>query len=192
MTFLGMPTAPRGVGHLRGDRPFPEAARDAVANVQLRQNLRTATRTIRDKRAVAVAEVPDWAELRLAGAAVKDETLARLDHYLLQLEQQVIQAGGVVHWARDAHEANALVVRLVTATGTREVVKAARLYLRDKFLNVKVGVSGANFAVAETGTLVVVESEGNGRMCLTLPDVLITVMGLSCWFRGWSCGLPTG
>ena len=42
----------------------------------------------------------------------------------------------------------------------------------------KVAVSGANFAVAETGTLVVVESEGNGRMCLTLPEVLITVVGI--------------
>ena len=38
-------------------------------------------------------------------------------------------------------------------------------------------VSGANFAVAETGTLVVVESEGNGRMCLTLPEVLVSVVG---------------
>ncbi|CAO0827160.1 Iron-sulfur cluster-binding protein OS=Streptomyces microflavus OX=1919 GN=Smic_72890 PE=4 SV=1 [Streptomyces microflavus] len=42
----------------------------------------------------------------------------------------------------------------------------------------KVAVSGANFGVAETGTLSVVESEGNGRMCLTLPDTLITVMGI--------------
>ena len=49
---------------------------------------------------------------------------------------------------------------------------AARAHLREKFLRAKVGVSGANFAVAETGTLVVVESEGNGRMCLTLPEVL--------------------
>ncbi len=40
------------------------------------------------------------------------------------------------------------------------------------------GVSGANFAVAETGTLVVVESEGNGRMCLTLPEVLVSVVGI--------------
>jgi L-lactate dehydrogenase complex protein LldF len=39
-------------------------------------------------------------------------------------------------------------------------------------------VSGANFAVAETGTICVVESEGNGRFCLTLPDVLVTVMGI--------------
>jgi L-lactate dehydrogenase complex protein LldF len=43
---------------------------------------------------------------------------------------------------------------------------------------VPVAVSGANFGVAETGTVLVVESEGNGRMCVTLPEVLITVMGI--------------
>ena len=58
------------------------------------------------------------------------------------------------------------------------LAEAARLYLRETFLRVKVGVSGANFAVAETGTVCVVESEGNGRMCTTLPEVLITVMGI--------------
>ena len=47
-----------------------------------------------------------------------------------------------------------------------------------RFLAARVAISGANFAVAETGTLVVVESEGNGRMCLTLPETLITVMGI--------------
>ncbi|WP_432148596.1 LUD domain-containing protein [Streptomyces sp. bgisy029] len=55
---------------------------------------------------------------------------------------------------------------------------AARAYLRERFMTAKVAVSGANFGVAETGTLSVVESEGNGRMCLTLPDTLITVMGI--------------
>jgi L-lactate dehydrogenase complex protein LldF len=60
----------------------------------------------------------------------------------------------------------------------RELAMAAREHLRKKFLRAKVAVSGANFAVADTGTLAVVESEGNGRMCLTLPDTLITVMGI--------------
>jgi L-lactate dehydrogenase complex protein LldF len=46
-------------------------------------------------------------------------------------------------------------------------------------------VSGANFAVAETGTLSVVESEGNGRMCLTLPQTLITVMGIEKLVPTW-------
>ena len=59
-----------------------------------------------------------------------------------------------------------------------ELAEAARRYLREKFLRVKIGVSGANFAIAETGSLVVVESEGNGRMCLTLPDVLISLVGI--------------
>ena len=45
-------------------------------------------------------------------------------------------------------------------------------------MSAKVGVSGANFAVAETGTICILESEGNGRMCTTLPEVLITVMGI--------------
>ncbi|MDQ1650439.1 MAG: L-lactate dehydrogenase complex protein LldF [Frankiaceae bacterium] len=273
-TFLGLPappgappTAPPGVGHLRGDRPFPEAAADALADPQLRHNLGRATRTIRGKRNAVVAELPDWTELRAAGAAIKDDVLAHLDTYLLQLEEKVTSAGGVVHWARDAAEANAIVLELVRAAGATEVVKvksmatqetglnealaaggvsawetdlaelivqlgddapshilvpaihrnraeireiflramggvgraadpgltddpaalaeAARLHLRQKFLDAEVAISGANFAIAETGTLGVVESEGNGRMCLTLPRVLITVMGLEKVVPTW-------
>ena len=62
---------------------------------------------------------------------------------------------------------------------------AARAYLRQKFLTTKVAVSGANFAVAETGTVCVVESEGNGRMCVTLPEVLVTVMGIEKVLPRW-------
>ncbi|RAV33027.1 lactate utilization protein B [Corynebacterium heidelbergense] len=59
-----------------------------------------------------------------------------------------------------------------------ELAEASRKHLRRKFLDTKVAVSGANFGIADTGTLSVVESEGNGRMCLTLPETLITVMGI--------------
>jgi L-lactate dehydrogenase complex protein LldF len=59
-----------------------------------------------------------------------------------------------------------------------ELAEAARSYLREKLLGAQMGVSGANFGVAETGTLCVVESEGNGRMCTTLPPVLVTVLGI--------------
>jgi L-lactate dehydrogenase complex protein LldF len=58
------------------------------------------------------------------------------------------------------------------------LAEAARAHLRRRFLLSRVAVSGANFAVAQTGTLVVVESEGNGRMCLTLPETLISVVGI--------------
>jgi len=233
---------------------FPEAARVALGDSRLRENLRNATTTIRDKRARVVAEVPDWEELREAGRAIKADVMHRLDEYLLQFEAAVQAAGGNVHWARDAAEANALVLEIARAHDASEVVKVkslatdeiglndalaaggvqaietdfaelilqldgdwpshilvpaihrnrseirdlflrtiaepplsdepselaetARVYLREKFLTAKVGISGANFGVAETGTVVVVESEGNGRMCTTLPPVLVTVMGI--------------
>lgn len=59
-----------------------------------------------------------------------------------------------------------------------DLAKAARLHLRERFLASRVGVSGANFLVAETGSVAIVESEGNGRMCLTLPQTLISVAGI--------------
>jgi L-lactate dehydrogenase complex protein LldF len=65
------------------------------------------------------------------------------------------------------------------------LAEAARRHLREQFFSVGVGISGANFAVAETGTLVVVESEGNGRMCLTLPRTLITVVGIEKLVPTW-------
>jgi L-lactate dehydrogenase complex protein LldF len=65
------------------------------------------------------------------------------------------------------------------------LAETARLHLRERFLSARVGVSGANFAVAETGTVAVVESEGNGRMCTTLPEVLITVMGIEKVIPTW-------
>jgi L-lactate dehydrogenase complex protein LldF len=57
--------------------------------------------------------------------------------------------------------------------------------LRRKFLSAQVAISGANFAVAETGTICVVESEGNGRMCVTLPPVLISVVGIEKVIPTW-------
>jgi L-lactate dehydrogenase complex protein LldF len=68
----------------------------------------------------------------------------------------------------------------------RALAEAARRHLRRKFLSATVGISGANFAIAETGTLCVVESEGNGRMCLTLPQTLITVMGIEKVIPTWA------
>jgi L-lactate dehydrogenase complex protein LldF len=68
----------------------------------------------------------------------------------------------------------------------RRLAMAARAHLRRRFLSARVAVSGANFAVADTGTLVVLESEGNGRMCLTLPQTLITVMGIEKLVPTWA------
>jgi L-lactate dehydrogenase complex protein LldF len=66
----------------------------------------------------------------------------------------------------------------LTSDDPRDLAEASRRYLRERFLAAKVGVSGANFAIAETGTVCVVESEGNGRMCTTLPPVLVSIVGI--------------
>jgi L-lactate dehydrogenase complex protein LldF len=58
------------------------------------------------------------------------------------------------------------------------LVATGRRVLRDEFRDAKIGVSGVNFMVAETGTLVLVENEGNGRMCTTVPDVHIAITGI--------------
>jgi L-lactate dehydrogenase complex protein LldF len=65
------------------------------------------------------------------------------------------------------------------------LTEVARRYLRERFLSADIAVSGANFAVAETGSVCVVESEGNGRMCLSLPRVLITFMGIEKVLATW-------
>src|SRR5581483_10851191 len=83
---------------------------------------------------------------------------------------------------RNRTEIRALFARTIApgiaSDDPRDLAEAARVYLREKFLRARVGVSGANFGVAETGTICIVESEGNGRMCTTLPRVLVTVLGI--------------
>lgn len=79
---------------------------------------------------------------------------------------------------RDLFVANLPEASVGLSDEPRELAMVARSHLRKKFLTATMAVSGANFAIAETGTLVVVESEGNGRMCLTLPDVLVSVVGI--------------
>lgn len=237
-------------------KTFRDAAQTMLEDDQTKVNLRQATRTIRAKRGQRVAETPDWQQLRDAAYDIKRYSLAHLPELLEQLEKNVQAAGGKVHWAQDAEEANQIIYDILVEKHAREVVKvksmatqevglndyleargihpietdlaelivqlgddrpshivvpaihkgraqvrdifaskmpnapqgldddpgelaeAARLYLRQKFLEAKVAVSGANFMVADSGAIAVVESEGNGRMCLTLPDTLISLVGI--------------
>jgi L-lactate dehydrogenase complex protein LldF len=106
---------------------FPEAARGELSNVQLRTNLRNATDTIRAKRARVVAEVPDWENLRETARAIKADVLTHLDDYLLQFEAAFTAAGGVVHWAASADDANTIVLEIAQSHAATEVVKVKSL-----------------------------------------------------------------
>jgi L-lactate dehydrogenase complex protein LldF len=232
---------------------FPTAALPLLQDTQLRNNVRHATSVIQGKRARVVGEMSDWQALRDAGQNIRAHSLEYLDFYLEQFEERCLAAGGHVHWARDAAEANRIVVQLAqNSTGRvikiksmtteetglnraleaagispvetdlaelivqlghdkpshivvpalhknrqqvrelfsrtmdlpdlgerpEDLAEAARLHLRRQFLSTPVAISGANFLIAETGGVCIVESEGNGRMCLTLPRTLISVAGI--------------
>jgi len=125
-----------------GSPTFPKAAHEALQDTQLRGNLKHATTTIRDKRLRVVAELDDWETLRLAGSQIKDRVMRHLDEYLLQLEASVTAAGGVVHWAEDAREANRIVAELVRAKGATEVVKIKSMATQEIGLNEALAAEG--------------------------------------------------
>jgi len=59
-----------------------------------------------------------------------------------------------------------------------EMVAAARQHLRTSFINADMGITGANIAIAESGTLVLVTNEGNGRLVMTLPPIHVALVGV--------------
>ena len=191
------------------------------------------------------------------GRAIKEHTLAHLDFYLELYEENVVAAGGEVHWARTPEEARAAVLKICQTAGAKTVTKGksmiaeeiglndfleqngitpietdlgeyiiqlrheppshliapamhlvkeqvadtfraahraldpgrplaeprqlcdeARALLRPQFLAADVGITGANFLVAETGSSIIVTNEGNGDLTQTLPRVHIVIASL--------------
>ena len=240
------------MNHLSSET-FKENAKAALADVQLRGALKNATSLFGQRRKEAAASLPNWEDLRSQARAIKDEVLSHLDRYLEEFVQNAENRGAMVHWARDAAEANSIICGLATERAARLVVKSksmtteethlndaleaagmqvvetdlgeyiiqladeppshiiapaihktrqqvselftaelgmtptddiaqmtstARATLRDRFASADVGISGVNFAIAETGTIVIVENEGNIRLTTSLPRIHIAMMGI--------------
>jgi L-lactate dehydrogenase complex protein LldF len=232
---------------------FRENATAALQDQQLRGALRTLVNVIGGRRRDAVTAATEWDTWRDRARAIKDDTLEHLDAYLARFEENATRAGATVHWARDASEANALIIGLLRTLHATHVVKsksmateeihlnaaleqegvevvesdlgewiiqlagetpshivvpaihkskqqiadlfveklgiartddvgaltrAARTFLRERFAAAEVGISGVNFGIAETGSILVLENEGNARLSTSLPRVHIAVMGI--------------
>lgn len=232
---------------------FDSNALAALDDKQLRGALRKATSMFGKRRLAAARGLKNWEDLRIQARAIKDEVLLHLDRYLEEFVSKAEQRGAVVHWARDASEANQIVCDLARQWGVRNVVKsksmvteeihlndalqasgmevietdlgeyiiqlageapshiiapaihktkgqiaelftdklgieptddvdkltsAARQVLRQRFANADLGISGVNFAVAETGTILILENEGNVRLTTSLPKFHIALMGI--------------
>ena len=228
-------------------------AASALDNPQLQKNMSAVIRTALHSRDNSVAAVANWETLRQYAHDVKEHTLARLDSYLEQLEERVVEQGGKVVWVENGEEALSFITRLAHEKNMTKVVKSktmlgeeihlnkgleaahiepvetdlgeyiiqlaketpfhiiapalhksrqevsdlftekvnmpptddvqqitatARRILRAHFLTARLGITGVNFGVAETGTLVVVENEGNARLSASVPEVHIALMGI--------------
>jgi L-lactate dehydrogenase complex protein LldF len=212
----------------------------------------SAERSTKHNRAVA-ATIPQWQEWREAAHRVKTYAIANLDKLLVEFEQKITARGATVLWAKDAAEANRLVLDIAREHNVRSVVKAksmvseemelnhkfeaagiravetdlgeylvqlagqrpvhivtpalhlsaadvgrlyqeklgepftaehgeltaiARKHLRAEYVKAEMGMSGVNFAIADTGTLVMVENEGNQGLSTSCPPVHVALMGV--------------
>ncbi len=240
-----------------GARAFKRNARMALEDERLQKALGNIATGFIGKRARAVNALPEFEALRDAGRAIKEHTLAHLDHYLEHFEAQVKANGGEVHWASTPEQARRIVVDLCQRAGARRVTKGksmvgeeigvnkaleaadletvetdlgeyiiqlaheppshiiapaihktrgdiarlfrehhrsygldgpletprqivdeARQVLRGKFVSADVGITGANFLIAETGSSILVTNEGNGDLTASLPRVHIVLAGI--------------
>jgi L-lactate dehydrogenase complex protein LldF len=237
-------------------RSFSERIALGLDDGELQRSLSGLKGTFIAARARAVAAMPEFEALRNDGKAIKDHTLAHLDHYLERYEAEVIRHGGQVHWARDAAEARDIIrticreanARTVTkgksmvseeiglnealeadglevietdageyilqlgrempshivmptvhktteqiadlfqthhaghgftrTTDASELIGQVRSVLRGKYFKADVGITGANFLVAETGSNIIVTNEGNGDLTSTLARVHVVVTGI--------------
>ncbi|HKX84469.1 MAG TPA: lactate utilization protein B, partial [Pyrinomonadaceae bacterium] len=232
---------------------FDKNAREALRDPVLHTALRNLADNFVERRKKAIASVDDWEGLREKARAIKEETLLKLDKYLLQFVENAEEAGVKIHWARDGNEACGIVLDLLNERRATKVVKSksmateeihlndaleaagiepvetdlgewiiqlagetpshivvpaihktkgqiadlfvekvgigktadvdvltatARRVLRARFAEAEVGISGVNFGVAETGTILILENEGNIRMTTSLPKTHIAVMGI--------------
>jgi L-lactate dehydrogenase complex protein LldF len=233
---------------------FIKRVNQALSDVPLQAALQKAAGKFDLARIRAWSELDNVKALRHHAKAIKAHAIAHLDDYLIQLSQQIRAAGGQVHFATDAAEAQAIITQIIQDAGCDLVVKSksmtseeiglnealaaagiqavetdlgewilqlagdtpshivapaihksrqqvvelfnevtgqdlanadiptltavARQELRRQFLAAGVGISGVNFAVAETGTLVTVTNEGNGRLVTSVPPIHIALMGM--------------
>lgn len=232
---------------------FKRKASANLHNAKLQRALEKLQTKFVDGRAAAMAELPNFADIRNAAAEIRDRTLRDLDAYLVRFEQAASTRGAVVHWAESAADVNRIVVEIARQHGVRKAIKSksmvteecalndhlmnngvevwetdlgeyilqlaqeppshivapvvhkskeevadlfekkhqrarttqiaalcreAREVLRPAFLAADLGISGANFIVAETGSVLIVTNEGNGRLTTTLPRVHIAITGI--------------
>lgn len=156
---------------------WAEAPADANAIVAAIARQAGCTRAVKSKSMVS-EETHLNAALEEAGVAVVETDLGE---YIVQLahDRPSHIIAPIIHLTRqDVGRVMADRLHVAYTDDTQRLAATARTRLRDEFLRADLGISGANFGVVETGTIVLVTNEGNGRMVTTMPRVHVVLMGI--------------
>ncbi|SFN18477.1 L-lactate dehydrogenase complex protein LldF [Izhakiella capsodis] len=235
------------INHAKNSRQF-------LACTEHQQFLDNRLWTLRQKRDAQMKSTEEWQQLRTLASQIKEHTLAHLDRYLVQFEQNALANGVQVHWAQNADSHNRIVHQILAEKQVKTLVKSKsmlteecnmRPYLeargiqvvetdlgeriqqldeempshivvpavhklardvaqvfartldtdatnadpyylaaqqrektRPLILGATAGMTGCNFAVAETGTLTVCTNEGNADLSANVPDLHIASIGI--------------
>jgi len=111
------------VMHIATSPAFKQNAHDALANPGLQKALARSGPSFIARRAAAVANLPEFEQLRDEARDIKNHALANLDFYLEAYEAKVVASGGKVHWCSDADAARQTVLAICQAAGARTVTK---------------------------------------------------------------------
>ncbi len=151
-----------------------EEAREIVLGLCRDRGVRMAVKS----KSMATEEIELNEALERAGVTPVETDLGE---YIIQLAHEKpshIIAPAIHKTKGQVAELISAVAREPLAADPEVLTAAARVLLREKFLQADMGITGANFAVAETGTVVLVTNEGNGRMVTSLPRIHVAVMGI--------------
>jgi len=151
-----------------------EDARRMIADLCRRREVRTIVKG----KSMASEEIHLNHALEEAGFRVVETDLGE---YIIQLAGQTPShiIAPAIHWTKE--QVSELFHDKLGAPRTDEIpelARTARETLRHEYLRADMGITGVNFAVAETGTIVLVENEGNGRLTSTAPRIYVALMGI--------------
>lgn len=135
-------------------------------------------RTIVKSKSMTTEETRLNAALEAAGMQVVETDLGE---YIIQLAHETpshIIAPAIHKTKRQVAELFTAALGMPPTDDVAQLTSTARATLRDRFATADVGISGVNFGVAETGTIVIVENEGNIRLTTSVPRLHIAVMGI--------------
>src|SRR5512135_1513656 len=132
---------------------FREYSKQVPPNIPIA--IQSATQRLLASRAKAVAQIPNWEELRQAAHDARMETLLHLDDYLVQLRSSVAAYGGTVHMARDATEACSIVVGIAREHGVRTAVKGKSMASEEIGLNHALEDAGIRSVETDVGEFII-------------------------------------